>query len=95
MGKYAPLSSPFFPPVEQGRRLGLPVVANPAVQGQGGGRERGGKEEAGSRGRFPPPFDFGEGGPQGGVSWRRAAVGGGGHGGAAVGLAGGQGEEGE
>ena len=41
------------------------------------------------------PFDLGKGGPQGGDSWRRRSVGGGGHGGAAVGLDGGQGEEGE
>ena len=48
------------------------------------------------RGRFPP-FDLGTGGPQGGDSWQQRSVGGGGHGGAAVGVDGGQGwvQEGE
>jgi len=54
-------------------------------------REKGRERPKGSI----PPFDFGEGSLQGEVSWRRVAAGGSGHGGAAVRLAGGQGEEGE
>ena len=68
--------------------------ARAAALGLGSDQEEGEKRERGSRGRFPP-LDFGEGGPQGWDSWRRVAVGGGGHGDAAVGLAGGQGKEGE
>ena len=71
----------------------MPPAALAGGLGLGGGREEGEKRERGSRGRFP--LDFGEGGPQGGNPWQRAAAGGGGHGGAAVGIDGGQGEEGE
>ena len=42
-----------------------------------------------------PPLDFREEGPQGGEPWWRAAVGGGGRGGATAGLDGGQGEKGD
>ena len=71
----------------------MPAVALAGGLGLGGGREEGEKRER-LKG-VDPPLDFGEGGPQGGNPWRRAAAGSGGHGGAAVGIDGGQGEEGE
>ena len=72
----------------------MPAVALAGGLGLGGGREEGEKREREAQG-VDSPLDFGEGGPQGGNPWRRVAAGGGGHGGAAVGLDGGQGEEGE
>ena len=44
--------SPSSPHIEeQGRGRRSPAAANPAVQGHGGGRERGGKEEGGAGAR--------------------------------------------
>ena len=57
-----------------------------AALGEGKGRETRGADS---------PFDLGTGGPQGGDSWRQRSIGSGGHGGAAVGVDGGQGKEGE
>ena len=92
MGKSA-LSSSSPRAEEQGR--GRARRRRPS--GGSGARERpggGGKEGEKLKGSITP-LNFGEGGPQGRDSWRQVAAGGGGHGGAAVGLAGGQGEEGE
>ena len=93
MGKSA-LSSSSPRAKEQGRGRRVAGGTRAAALGLGSGQEEGEKRERGSRGSIPP-LDFGEGGPQGGNPWRLAAVGGGGHGGTAVGLDSGQGEEGE
>ena len=53
-----------------------------------------GKERGRLVGSTPPSIS-GKKAPQGGEPWRRASAGGGGRGGAAMGLDGGQGEEGE
>ena len=87
-----------FPSLEnrgaaRGRRRWPSPAALAGGLGLGGGREEGEKRER-LKGSIPP-LDFGEGGPLGGNPWRRAAAGSGGHGGAAVGIDGGQGEEGE
>ena len=50
----------------------MPAVALAGGLGLGGGREEGEKRER-LKGSIPP-LDFGEGGPQGGNPWRRAAV---------------------
>ena len=65
------------------------MVALPGGLGHGGGREEGqrGREVRGS----DPPLDFREGGPQGGVPWRRAAASSGDRGGGAARLGGGRG----
>ena len=78
---------------EQGRGMVHAGGARAAALGFGSGQEEGEKRKRDPRGR--PPLDLGKGGPQGGDSWRRRSVGGGGHGGAAVGVDSGQGEEGE
>jgi len=87
---------PFFslsPRWEMGERAwGCRRWPSPAAWASGAAGRRGKRERL--KGSIPP-LDFGEGGPQGGNPWRLAAVGGGGHGGTAVGLDGGQGEEGE
>ena len=47
-------SSPFFLPVEQGRRAWAPAAVLAGGPGHGGGRGHGGKREGGSWGRLPP-----------------------------------------
>ena len=88
---------PFFtlsPHWETGERRGV-AGGGPRRRPGPRGRPVGGAKERERLKGVDSPLDFGEGGPQGGNPWRRAAAGGGGHGGSAVGLDGGQGEEGE
>ena len=94
MGKKPfPLPSSF--PQSRGGALGAPAAALASGLGLGAAGRRGKREREREAQGVDSPLDFGEGGPQGGDSWRRAAARGSDHGGAAVGLAGGQGEEGE
>ena len=84
--------SPRWKTLEGGRRVagggpGPAVWARERLWGEGKGRER-------PKGSIPN-LNLGKGGPQGRDSWRRRSAGGGDHGGAAVGLNGGQGEGGE
>ena len=86
---------PFFslsPRWETGERRGV-AGGGPRRRPEPRGRPGGGGEREAQG--VDSPLDFGEGVPQGGNPWWRAAVGGGGHGGATVGLDGGQGGEGE
>jgi len=87
-----------LPPLALGNRGGdgaSPATALGRRSGPGAALGEG-KWERETRGA-DSPFDLGTGGPQGGNSRQRRLVGGGGHGGAAVGVDGGQGwgQEGE